>query len=540
MITSPMKKITTLCAALFISTFTAMYAQNSGTRLYYGGAGSTDTSIREFVKVRTLADGSIIHAGQADEGADANFSITKTLPDGTIIWQKVVGTPGLDVLKNFIVTQDGGFVLVGWTLAPTSDFSNALIVRLTSDGEVEWTRQFGGADDDEAFGATELTNGDLIISGTTFSFGPLLKNAYALRLTSEGEEVWCKAFAKGLYNYFLDAVEMPGNEVILCGYTWVTTGTTIFDPMFVRVDNGGATIWSRWIKMDNSQIIYDFERDVDGGVVFAGVSTIPGGGPNQNFISKINSSGNHQWTRLFGTPNSDRVWDMTVLPNGKYLTVGFAGKNTSDTGPRNGFISRLSASGAVEESILIGSTDTVTTTLTGVATSGDLLVANGFSYKNGHTTGSGILVQMPHSDFVQTCGSVPVTMTGSSLTGVDSTGVQSTSESATLVEVAVTAIDNNLVLENLCTFTRNRELNSNPIPTISPNPSDGFYTLGLTNGAGYNYHVFSADGKKARTGKTEGGNLDLRSLPDGCYQLRLEDREGNVFSARLVKMGSLH
>lgn len=503
-----------------------------GTRLYPGNASSTDSSIREFVKVRTLDDGTIFHGGQADEGADANISLTKTGPDGTITWQKIVGTEGLDVLKNFIITSDGGFVMVGWTIPTGGTYADALVIKVNANGELDWARNFGGTDDDEAFGATELSNGDFLITGTTYSFGPKLRNAFAFRITNNGDMVWSKAYAKGSYNYFIDAIALPNGEAIACGYTWLTTGSTIFDPMFVKLDADGNAIWGKWIKMNSSQIVYDFEKDIDGGIVFGGVSTVTGGAPNQNFISKVDANGNHQWTKLFGTPNGDRIWDLAVLPNGKYLAVGFAGKDASDSGPRNGFISRLSSSGLVEESILIGSEDTVTTTFTGVSVSGDFLVANGFTYKNGHETGAGISVRMPHGDFGQTCGSVPVSMNNSSLTGIDSSGVIS-SEGGSLTEIDINQNINNLELENICTFTQTDALLEENV-ILFPNPGNGLFRI---SGSVLRAEVLAADGRLMMQSEGALETLDLRFLPDGLYRVRMQVEGNKMLSANVLKSG---
>lgn len=509
-----------LCGFFSFLLFTESQGQeilSCGTRLYPGDATSTDSSIREFVKVRTLSDGSIFHAGQADEGADANFSLTKTSPDGTILWQKTVGTEGLDVLKNFIISSDGGFVLVGWTIPTGGTYADALMIKLDANGDLDWARSFGGTDDDEAFSATELSNGDLLLTGTTYSFGPKLRNSFACRVSPTGDLVWSKAYAKGTYNYFIDAIAQPNGEAIACGYTWLTTGSTIFDPMFVKLDADGNAIWGKWIKMNSSQIVYDFEKDLDGGIVFGGVSTVSGGAPNQNFISKVDGNGNHLWTRLFGTPNGDRIWDLSVLPNGKYVAVGFAGKDATDSGPRNGFISRLSNTGIPEESILIGTEDTVTTTFTGVSISGDYLVANGFTYKNGHETGAGISVRMPHSDFSQTCGSSPVTMNNSSLTGIDSSGIIS-DNGGLLAEIAADGNTNNLVMEEICVFTRNQEVVEETKLEAYPNPGSGLFRFqGLSQPV--QIQVWSADGRSVIRGSLSGEKeLDLRLHADGLYR----------------------
>lgn len=505
---------------IVFSLFILSANAQDGIFLYPGdSSSSTDSSVREFVKVRPLTDGSMIHAGQADEGSDADFSLCKISPSGEIVWQKKFGTPGLDVLKNFIITEDGGFVLVGWTIIGSNTYSDALIVRLNSNAEIQWVRTFGGLDDDEAFGATELSDGNIMITGTTYSFGPKLRNAFAVKLDiSSGDMIWSKAFAKGTYNYFIDAIALPDGGAIACGYTWVTSGGAVFDPMFVRLDSLGNPVWSKWLKTAGSQIIYDFEKDIDGGIVFGGVSTVSGA-PNQNYISKINPEGIHQWSRVFGTPNGDRIWDLTVLPDGRYLAAGFSGKNSSDASPRNGFVARLNSQGLLEEALLVGTEDTLTTTFTGIAIAGNSMVANGFSYKN-NPRGAGIAFKIPNTNFAQACGASLIPMPGSALTVVDSAGILF-QEGGASDEPSASIGNNNLLPQTICLLT-GIELPSSSGIQFWPNPGNGIYRLDrIPSEQILQAAVYSAHGKECWKGNVNGGILDLRFLPDGLYQLTL-------------------
>lgn len=530
-----MKRFALIILALFPLLSFAQSSNVCGVKVYKGDQTSTDSTIKEFVKVRALTDGTVIHGGQADEGADANFSLTKTSSDGAIIWQKVYGTDKLDVLKNFIVTSDGGFLMVGWTTGTgSSDPSDAIAIKVDAQGEILWSIQIGGADDDEGFNATEMTNGDFIITGTTFSFGPRLKNAFATKVTSSGEIVWSKAFAKGSYNYFINAVALPNNEAILCGYTWVTTGNTIFDPMFVKIQADGSVTWARWVKMNSSQVVYDYEKDLDGGIVYSGVSTTSGA--NQNFIAKLSPEGNHSWAKLFGTSFGDRIWDLAVLPSGDYITVGFTDKNGTDTSPRNAFIARVSSAGTVQESIQYGAAnDTSTSTFTGVTISGDYAIATGFTYDFGNISGAGFTSRLPAYDLSQNCSSIQVTMPSTSLSGIDSAGIF-VEDGGTVVESASVSGLNNLVVTEICTFTEISGKIQSTQPDFYPNPSNGLFYSNLSTSGESAISVFAIDGRKILSQKLNGSQLtiDLRKFNPGLYHAVIETA-GNRYTRTLEK-----
>jgi hypothetical protein len=507
----------------------AQISPECGLKIYKGDATSTDSSIREFVKIKALPDGSLIHAGQADEGADANVSLTKTNSDGTIIWQKTIEIEQLDVLKNFCITSDGGFVLVGWTASLVgTEPSDALIIRCDSQGNVIWVKAYGGSDDDEGFNATQLPGGDFLITGTTYSFGPNLRNAFAVRLNPDGEVVWSKAFAKGTYNYFIDAFLVSADEIILCGYTWVTSGTSIFDPWFVKIQGNGQVIWSKWLKMNNSQIIYDFEKDADGGIVYAGVSTTSGA--NQNLIGKVSASGNHLWAKLFGTNFGDRIWDMAISPWGNYLVAGFTDKSGAENAPRNGFVARLSNTGNVEAAAqFTGGNDTSTTTFTGITTSGDFLVANGFSYAYGNTqNGSGISAKLPIADFSQSCGAGPITIGTSTLAALDSAGISVEDGGSVSTTDDVNSSENNLLVQTICTVTGiSKTLNQQSDFLVFPNPAEHFIQISSIVDDLQEIRIFGSDGRvlTAVKGVGKAYNLDLDSFRPGLYWVQIRTRQ---------------
>ena len=228
----------------------------------------------------------------------------------------------------------------------------------------------------------------------------------------------------------------------------------------------------------------------------------------------------HQWSRTFGTPFSDRIWDLSILPDGKYLAAGFSAKNASDSSPRNGFVARLNATGQVEEALLIGANDTVTTTFTGIGIAGNDLIANGFSYI-GNPRGAGIVLKTSHSDFSQNCGSL-VSMPGAALTAVDSAGIL-VQDGGNSDEPVSNSADNNLVSRAICLITGTDLMLNSPEIRLWPNPGNGLYRIqNLPPDQGVQAVVFTAQGKECWTGQINENQLDLRHLPDGLFYLTLQ------------------
>ncbi|MEM9050455.1 MAG: T9SS type A sorting domain-containing protein [Bacteroidota bacterium] len=72
--------------------------------------------------------------------------------------------------------------------------------------------------------------------------------------------------------------------------------------------------------------------------------------------------------------------------------------------------------------------------------------------------------------------------------------------------------------------------------SIYPNPSTDFLNLPLELTTRDRYEVFSAAGNLAQSGNfKEGGRLDISSLPEGFYTIRISN-ESEVFTSRFVKI----
>ncbi|MEM9052562.1 MAG: T9SS type A sorting domain-containing protein, partial [Bacteroidota bacterium] len=72
--------------------------------------------------------------------------------------------------------------------------------------------------------------------------------------------------------------------------------------------------------------------------------------------------------------------------------------------------------------------------------------------------------------------------------------------------------------------------------SIYPNPSADFLNVPLELTTRDRYEVFSAAGNLAQSGSFKDGNrLDISSLPEGFYTIRISN-ESEVFTSRFVKI----
>ncbi len=102
-----------------------------------------------------------------------DFWIVKLDSSGDIVWDKTIGGSGTDVLNSIVQTLDNGFLLSGRSSSDISGDktensegeSDFWIVKLASNGTIEWQNTIGGNDIDQAYSANQTSDGGYIIGG---------------------------------------------------------------------------------------------------------------------------------------------------------------------------------------------------------------------------------------------------------------------------------------------------------------------------------------------------------------------------------------
>jgi len=212
------------------------------------------------------------------------------------------------------------------------------------------------------FSAASVTTDTAVTIRVTVNsdhYGPILKNCgiIVLNAASQGwTRTWGGAGWDAAYGFGFDS---SGNMYV----TGVFMGSFVdFDPgsgtdqhsshggyeaYLTKFDPGGGYLWTRtWggvLWDQGSNLVVDRNGNVYVAGWFQGTSDFdPGDGYDWRdavgdldaFISKLNSSGDWQWSRTWGGVNWDKAWDVAVDYSGDiYVTGAFSDNVDFDPGP---------------------------------------------------------------------------------------------------------------------------------------------------------------------------------------------------------------
>ncbi|MGC8766066.1 MAG: hypothetical protein ACP5QT_09330 [Brevinematia bacterium] len=110
-----------------------------------------------------------------------------TPPHAQQVWQKTYGgSDSGDEASSIQQTNDGGYIVAGWTDSFGAGSADFYIIKLDSNGNKVWEKTYGGEYYDWASSIQQTKDGGYIVAGTTNSFGAGSADFYIIKTDSEG------------------------------------------------------------------------------------------------------------------------------------------------------------------------------------------------------------------------------------------------------------------------------------------------------------------------------------------------------------------
>ena len=139
--------------------------------------------------VRQTSDRGFIVTGYTKSFDANNYDtwLIKTDEAGELQWQKFYGESGDDRTIYGEQTDDGGYIMTGYTTGYDSVGWDVFLVRADSSGAVIWLRTFGGIADDTGYTVRQTSDGGFILTGETYSSGKGGGDMYVIKVNQDGD-----------------------------------------------------------------------------------------------------------------------------------------------------------------------------------------------------------------------------------------------------------------------------------------------------------------------------------------------------------------
>lgn len=250
-----------------------------------------------------LADGGFLVVGRTDSfGSGASDGLVLRLdPDGEIVWQFAYGGRGLDFLSGGQATPDGRFLLTGTTGSFGDGDLDGWLLVLDGDGRMLGSRTYGGSEDDILGAPAWGVDGELVMTGSTRSFGSGLRDLWVLAVEPDGSPLWSRAYG-GSSEDFAEAPAVPNaGALVVAGSTVSKYGT--LEPWLLGLGFEGRPAWQRTIPGDRTEEVTAVAPGASCDLVATG-GKFPAVGPADSWILRLTGDGK--------IPDCDRLKDSNL------------------------------------------------------------------------------------------------------------------------------------------------------------------------------------------------------------------------------------
>ena len=216
-------------------------------------------------------EGNIIVAGSTGSfGAGGlDFWVLKLDKDGDIVWQKAYGGEEDEDARKVAVDDEGNIVIVGLERFPFSKKSDVWVLKLDKDGDIVWQKACRGKGNNEANCLAIDGEGNIVVAGSTETFGAGKRDVWVLKLDKDGDIVWQKAYG-GKNNDEAHSVAIDEDRNIVVAGSTETFGAGKSDVWVLKLNEYGDALWQRTYGGEGDDFAEDVTVDDDGNIVVVG------------------------------------------------------------------------------------------------------------------------------------------------------------------------------------------------------------------------------------------------------------------------------
>lgn len=228
--------------------------------------GNFDTMIEGAAQ---LKDGNFLAVGiwfTSGTSGDENLWLVKiNSADGSELWQKNIGTPGVKSDGYSVTaTDDGGFVVTCLVINYVPSVTmKTKVVKFDTDGNQVWETEL---DQGIGYSIINTSDGGFAVCGSSLPDQYFNSNFFAAKLDASGKIVWQKVY-DDLTIYVLlhsDLVENPDGSIAMCGKN-----------VLMKIDASGNKIWANQntaLDLDSIIALPNGSYVVGGGIIDASIS----------------------------------------------------------------------------------------------------------------------------------------------------------------------------------------------------------------------------------------------------------------------------
>ena len=291
----------------------------------------TFSSVDRLNMVKELQDGSLVAAGftMSSTNYSKDIFVIKTDAQGNLEWQRSYGDAQDETANSIDISIDGGFIISGEVINENTGFSLCYLIKIDNEGELDWSNTFGGSQNDNGLSVISTSDAGFAITGMTRSLGDSNGDVWLIKVNSNGEMEWERTYGGDDTEYGRTIQQTVDGGYIIIGQT-ESFGLGYNDAYLIKTDSQGNEIWSQTFGGQGTDQGRQVVNTLDEGYLISGYTDSFGTLGGFNFwLVKANSLGELEWQRFYGEQGDDRGLSGIQTSDGGYAIAGYTNSGTS-------------------------------------------------------------------------------------------------------------------------------------------------------------------------------------------------------------------
>ena len=508
-----------LIITLIVSSST-VHGQNSWSQTYPIASSLGE----ELNDLASLPGNGFIGVGSIITDTIGNHDILLMRCDqgGNLVWTKQFNGGSNEVGESIDLYPTGGFVIASTKSNTTQSSSEVLITRTDSVGNILWTQNFTTNGNDVVKQLAVLSNGKIIVAGSTIFCQNAFTCGFGMLLDSNGVILWSRTFEKESSNYFLDVINTSDGGFLFSGSTFdIFSGQ---NGWAVKTDSLGVLTWSNAFDAPSLDIFYKAtENSILQNYAFAGETTVDAISNSDALLVVSDYSGAYIIGGSAGGVENDRATGIHAGTFNNFILTGQTDIDTLFQTYAQGLSLEVDIStGNINNAVTIGDRVSNTFVKSSAVNNQGMVLLGGFGDQFSGTRNQTFAIQknsIPNTvcfedGFTQLTTILPYTDNFLA----DTATIVFNSSSLGLNIIPIAQVDS-----FVCGTTSINENTNQSVVTLFPNPSSGKFQFSGLNGNNVLINVYDNMGRLvcSKNNITSDTIIDLTNQFTGIYLIQI-------------------
>lgn len=316
--------------------------------------------------------------------------VMKLSQGGEILWSACYGGSGPDGAQSLIQTNDGGYIIAGYTNSTDGDItynhggSDSWIIKIDNIGNLEWQKTYGGSNFERANCIVQTQDGGYVfcsesgstdgdVTGHHGEAGP--DDYWVVKINFEGEIEWQKSLGGTDDDNAESIIITDDGGILVAGYSFSVNGDVTgnhgyTDYWIIKLNADGSIQWEKSYGGSDEDDAFSVVSTFDNGFLLTAGGTLSDDGDvslkhsgiwGDYWIVQIDSLGELVWQKCLGGTGADQANSIQLTADSMFIICGTTNSNDFDVtetfGEVDFWIVKINAEGIIQWQKTYGGSD---------------------------------------------------------------------------------------------------------------------------------------------------------------------------------------